>query len=395
MPRGSVFEVYATFLRLGLIAFGGPAAHLALFRTVFTEKLGWLSAQRYDSLMALCQFLPGPGSSQTAAAIGHERAGRAGALAAMIGFATPSLVLMGLAGWGVGAFAALIGSGVIGGLLAAAAAVVANAVLSMARTQAASPAGAAIAILAFAAVLGASLAPVPLTAVQPLVIALGGLAGLALMRPGAPPRGAAMDGAGWGQAAAWFALFAVLLAGLPLLAGSGEAARLADTVYRAGALVFGGGHVVLPLLEAGAVPELVDEDRFLAGYGLAQAIPGPLFTFAAYLGAAAAETPLEAAAYALLAGLTIFAPGLFLVYAALPVWSRLERLAWARAAISGAAAAVTGVLGAALIDPVLLSVPRTPAAYAILAAAFAALRWGKVPPPFVIGLAGAAGWVLL
>ncbi|MEQ8405722.1 MAG: chromate efflux transporter [Oceanicaulis sp.] len=394
MPDRPVFEVYATFTKLGLVAFGGPAAHLALFRTVFTHERGWVSEARFDTLMALCQFLPGPGSSQTAAALGHERAGRLGALAAMAGFATPSLILMGLAGWGVTVFAELIGSGVIGGLLAAAAAVVANAVLSMVRTQAASPAGAGIAAAAFALVLSTSLAPVPLAVIQPVVIALGALAGALAMRA---PNNARSDSArkGVGQTIGWLAVFAVPLAGLPLLAGAGEAALLADTAYRAGALVFGGGHVVLPLLGAGAVPELIDQERFLAGYGLAQAIPGPLFTFAAFLGAAAAETPLQAAGYAALAGLSIFAPGLLLVYAALPVWDRLQSARGARAAIAGAAAAVTGVLGAALIDPVVLAVPREVAAYAILSGAFIALRWGKFAPPLVIAASGAAGWLAL
>lgn len=395
VPERRLFEVYATFTKLGLVAFGGPAAHLALFRTVFTAERGWLSEARYDALMALCQFLPGPGSSQTAAAIGYERAGRLGALAALIGFATPSLILMGLAGWGVTAFADVIGSGVIGGLLAAAAAVVANAVLSMARSQAASLPGAVIAALAFMLVLAASLAPVPLAVVQPAVIALGALAGVCTMRPAAPPARGGQKPDGARQAWIWLAVFAAGLIALPLIAGTGEAALLADTAYRAGALVFGGGHVVLPLLEAGAVPDLVDKERFLAGYGLAQAIPGPLFTFSAFLGAAAAETPLQAAVFAALAGLSIFAPGLFLVYAALPVWDRLQDVGWARAAIAGAAAAVTGVLGAALIDPVLLAVPREIAAYAILAAGFASLRWARLSPPLVIAASGLAGWLLL
>jgi len=403
--RANAFiEVYTTFLRLGLVAFGGPTAHLALFRTVFTKQRAWLSEARFDSVMALCQFLPGPGSSQTAAAIGWERAGRAGALAAMAGFATPSLVLMGFAGWGVTAFADLVGSGVIGGLLSAAAAVVANAVLAMAQRQAASLAGTVVAGLTFITVVAAGLSAVPLAAVQPAMIVLGGLAGAVVFKnadPGGdqggdPGGGRARREPGRGRdAVVWLAAFAALLAGLPFLAAGGDAAALADTAYRAGALVFGGGHVVLPLLQAGAVPELVDQERFLAGYGLAQAIPGPLFTFAAFLGAATAETPLEAAAYALLAGAMIFAPGLLLVYAALPAWSRLQTDKRARSAIAGAAAAVTGVLAAALIDPVLLAVPREPAAFAILTAAFFALRWGGVAPPLVILAAGLAGWTLL
>lgn len=392
---GTVIEVYTTFLKLGFVAFGGPAAHLALFRTVFTRERGWVGEARYDTLMALCQFLPGPGSSQTAAALGHERAGRAGAAAAMIGFATPSIMIMGLAGWGLMAFQDLIGPGITGGLLAAAAAVVANAVISMARSQAASLAGAMIAAGAGLAVLLAGLTTLPVAAVQPLAIGLGALAGAFTLKQAAPARAAAPGGAGAGGALLWLGVFAALLIALPLLAGTGEAGRLADTAYRAGALVFGGGHVVLPLLEAGAVPELVDEERFLAGYGLAQAIPGPLFTFSAFLGAAAAETPAEAAGYALLAGAMIFLPGLLLVYAMLPVWNRLERLTFARRAIAGAGAAVTGVLAAALVDPVLPAVPREAEAAAILAAAFVMLRWGRVPPPLVIALSGVSGWLLL
>lgn len=380
----AVFQVATVFFSLGCVAFGGPAAHLALFREVFTQKRAWLDAQRYDELMALCQFLPGPGSSQTAAAIGWVRAGPIGALAAMAAFAAPSLLIMGLAGWGLTAFVGEARNDAIGGLLAGAAAVVAGAVLSMARSQAATPAGAGIAAASFLVLLAAGASPLPLTAVQPGVIALGALAGGLWLcgphetRPDRKSRPGAIR-----AGLAWLSLFVVLLAGLPLLAGTGEAGRLADTAYRAGALVFGGGHVVLPLLEAGAVPDLVDEQSFLAGYGLAQAIPGPLFTFAAYIGAAAAETPLEAAAYGLIAAGAIFAPGLILVYAALPVWGRLKGSRRARGALKGAAAAVTGVLAAALVDPVLLAVPRQPAAYGILAAAFLALRL-KAPPPLVM-----------
>ncbi|MFP4519193.1 MAG: chromate efflux transporter [Oceanicaulis sp.] len=391
-----VFEVYAVFTTLGLVGFGGPAAHLALFRTVFTQKRRWLDAARYDSLVALCQFLPGPGSSQTAAAVGWERAGRLGALAAILGFATPSLILMGLAGWGAAAFADRLDRGVIGGLLAGAAAVVAGAVMSMARTQAATPARAAIAGIAFALVLGATLSPVPLAAVQPGVVALGALGGFAVLgRRGSGPSASRRTPAPWRGVMVWLFLFTGLLIALPWLAQTGEAGRLADTAYRAGALVFGGGHVVLPLVQAGAVPALIEEETFLAGYSLAQAIPGPLFTFSAFLGAAAADTPLQAAAYGLIAGLAIFAPGLFLVFAVLPVWNRLEAMAGASAAVAGASAAVTGLLGAALIDPVLLAVPASLAGYVILAGALIALRALKAPPPLVIVACGLAGWGLL
>lgn len=391
----AVFQVAAVFFSLGFVAFGGPAAHLALFREVFTQKRAWLDARRYDELMALCQFLPGPGSSQTAAAIGWVRAGPLGALTAMAAFAAPSILVMGLAGWGLTAFVGEAGSGAVGGLLAGAAAVVAGAVLSMARRQAATPVAAAIAAASLVVLLAAGASPLPLAAVQPGVIALGALAGGLWLSGAQESRPDFASGSGAIRAGlAWLSVFVVLLAGLPVLAGTGEAGRLADAAYRAGALVFGGGHVVLPLLEAGAVPDLVDEQTFLAGYGLAQAIPGPLFTFAAYIGAAAADTPLEAAGYVLLAVGAIFAPGLILVYAALPVWGRLKDSRRARGALRGAAAAVTGVLAAALVDPVLPAVPREPAAYGILAVAFLALRF-RAPPPLVMLGCALAGWLAL
>ncbi|XBQ16302.1 MAG: chromate efflux transporter [Oceanicaulis sp.] len=392
---GTLAEVFFVFLRLGLVGFGGPAAHLALFRTVFTGERRWLEPAAYDELMALCQFLPGPGSSQTAAAVGWVRAGPLGGVVAMTAFALPSLAIMGLAGWGAVAFAELIGTGLLAGLLAAAAGVVANAVLTMARTQAASVPGAVIAFAAFAVVLFAGGFEWPLTGVQPAMILLGALAGLAFAAAPGPAEEGAVRGGGRRGAIAALVVFAGLLAGLPLVAGEDRALMLADAVYRAGALVFGGGHVVLPLLEAGVVPDLVEEEAFLAGYGLVQAVPGPLFTFSAFIGAAAADGPAQALGYAALAAASIFLPGLLLVYAALPFWAQLKSSAAARRALSGAASAVTGILAAALIDPVIVSVPAEPIAYLIAIAAFLALRFIKAPPPLVVLACGAAGFVLL
>jgi chromate transporter len=397
VPDSSLAAVFLTFMRLGVIGFGGPAAHLGLFRETLVKRRGWVSEAVYDELLALCQFLPGPGSSQTAAALGWVRAGPAGAITALAGFALPTALVMAMAGYGAAAYGDLIPAGVRTGLLAAAAAVVGSAVLSMALSQARRPASAGLALFGLAATLGGMVSPLPLAAVQPGVILIAAAIGARLLRArggsetaaAAPRRGRAPG------AIIAMGLFVCGLVLLPLLAGEARVIALADAVYRAGALVFGGGHVVLPLLDAGTVPRFLDRETFLAGYGLAQSIPGPVFTFAAFLGAAAGEGPAGAALFALVALLAIFTPGLLLVFAVLPVWARLKQNALASGALAGAAAAVTGILAAAFINPVLTSLPVDWKAYALAAIGFAALRFVNVSPPLVVAACAGAGALLL
>ncbi len=397
VPEHAYLDVFVTFARLGVIGFGGPAAHLGLFRETLVKRAGWVSETVYDELLALCQFLPGPGSTQTAAALGWVRAGPLGAVLALSGFVLPAALIMAAAGYGASAHGALIPDGVRTGLLAAAAAVVGAAVLSMAQIHARRPAGAGLAVLGLAATLAGGYSPVPLAAIQPGVIVVGAALGAGLLRPlegSASAEPAPRTGRARGALIA-LALFAAGLIILPLLAGEARVIALADAVYRAGALVFGGGHVVLPLLDAGTVPAFLDRETFLAGYGLAQSIPGPVFTFAAFLGAAAGEGPAGAALFAITAVLAIFTPGLLLVFAVLPAWARLKRNAAAAGALAGAAAAVTGILAGAFINPVLTSLPVDARAYGLALAGFIALRGFKVPPPVMVAACAGLGAMIL
>ncbi len=351
MPRhpGSVAEVFATFLKLGLTSFGGPIAHIGYYRRELVEKRRWVDDDQFAQLLALAQFLPGPASSQLGFSIALLRAGWGGAIAAFLAFTLPSAALL-------FAFAALLphlsgiaGEAAIHGLKLVAVAVVAQGVLGMARQLCPDAVRATIAAIAAALILASGHAWM-----QILVVALGAVAGLALcrdVRPVAsgavrPPHGMAL---GW----TLLAVFALLLLGLPLLAQArGGLAAVAEAFYRAGALVFGGGHVVLPLLrETVVAPGWVSADEFLAGYGAAQAIPGPMFSLAAYLGARlpGAEGGLLGATVALLA---IFLPGLLLIAGFLPLWQSIVGRPVAARAVAGVNAAVVGLLGAALYDPV-------------------------------------------
>lgn len=396
---GTVREVFGAFLRLGLTSFGGPVAHLGFFREAFVQRRRWLSDRAYADLVALCQFLPGPASSQVCMALGLQRAGWAGMLAAWAAFTLPSAVL--LVGFAYGA-AALDGAGTgwLDGFKAAAAAVVAQAVLGMARTLTPDLRRGGIAAAVVVVVL---LVPHPLAQVG--AMAGAGLLGLLLLKSVGPP--AAPDTAEVSEpgpavrvpravSVAALALFAALLVVLPVLAAlTGSAVLgLAEGFYRAGALVFGGGHVVLPLLEAGLVPAgLVSADAFLAGYGAAQAVPGPLFTFAAYLGAVA-QVPPGGVVGAALALAAVFLPSMLLVLGVLPFWDRLRRRPRLRRALAGVNAGVVGLLAAALYDPVITTGITTPALAGLAAVAFAALTVGRVPPWAVVIGAGAAGWLL-
>jgi chromate transporter len=397
-------EVFVVFLRLGLTSFGGPVAHLGYFRDAFVVRRRWLGDRAYADLVALCQFLPGPASSQVGMAIGLRRAGIGGLLAAWAGFTVPSAVLLVAFAYGVTTFGGDAGAGWIGGLKAAAVAVVAQAVLGMARSLAPDARRATITgAAAIATLLAPSVLGLPVVLSQVGVIVLSGAAGL-LWLAATPDDG---DDEPFtvpvrrSVAVACLAVLGALLLALPLLAAAsgGGVTRLVDVFYRAGSLVFGGGHVVLPLLQAELVPSgLVGHDQFLAGYGAAQAVPGPLFTFAAYLGAVTTSAPtgLAGAAIALVA---IFVPSALLVVGALPFWERLRRAPRARRALSGVNAGVVGLLAAALYDPVftqgVLAAGEPMVALALTIAAFVALTRWAAPPWGVVIAAGLLGWAVL
>jgi chromate transporter len=380
-PAAAVMEVFRAFLKLGLTSFGGPVAHLGYFREEFVVRRRWLDDTSYADLVALCQFLPGPASSQVGFAIGLGRGGIRGALAAFLAFTLPSALLL-------VAFAARAhtldgptGQAVIHGLKLVAVAVVAHAVWGMARTLTPDVARASIALAALALVTLAGGA-----AAQVGAIALGAVAGLLLCGNGAP-RAVEHVPVRVSRTAGVVALaaFALLLVGLPLLAVATNAPAIAlfDAFYRAGALVFGGGHVVLPLLEAQVVSAgWTTSDVFLAGYGAAQAVPGPLFSVAAYLGAVSSPLPppLLGAAVALSA---IFLPGFLILVGVLPFWTALRVVPAAQAALRGVNAAVVGILLGALHRPVWTSAVLGVTDFAIAAGGFLLLaRWRL--PPFVV-----------
>jgi chromate transporter len=388
-PSGSSLEVLAVFFRLGLTSFGGPVAHLGYFREEFVRRRRWLDDKSYADLVALCQFLPGPASSQVGIAVGLLRGGYAGALAAWIGFTLPSAVAMVLFGYGIDALGDAAGAGWLHGLKVAAVAVVAQAVLGMARTLAPDRARATLAVAAAIIALGA-----PSSWGQIGAIALGGIVGALLLRGGADVAPAVLPlSVSRALGALLLALFFALLIGLPLLAAAipSQALKDFDAFYRAGSLVFGGGHVVLPLLQASVVPPgWVGNDAFLAGYGAAQAVPGPLFTFAAYLGTVMEPKPNGwiGASICLVA---IFLPSFLLVIGALPFWEELRRRPLAQAALRGVNAAVVGLLLAALYQPVWTVGITSTADFALAVAAFLLLFMWQTPPWLVVIFSAAAG----
>ena len=375
--NGTAGEVFQTFLELGLTSFGGPVAHLGYFREEFVARRKWLDDRAYADLVALCQFLPGPASSQTGFALGLFRAGYGGAFAAWCGFTLPSAILIVLFAANVEFLQQALGSGWLGGLKTAAVAVVAHAVLGMARSLAPDAPRAGLALL------GALLAiMLPSTWGQIAAIAAGGIIGYGLL-----PRSDHQAGQGFaGQANQTVAVacllgFFVLLAVLPLAAYGlpGQGIAVFDAFYRAGALVFGGGHVVLPLLQKAVVaPGWVGEDAFLAGYGAAQAVPGPLFTFAAYLGAVMSTPPMGVAG-AVLCLVAIFLPSFLLMIGVLPFWHWLRAHEGAQAALKGINAGVVGLLAAALYDPVWPAGIQSAFDFGLAAAAFLALAALRLP----------------
>jgi chromate transporter len=390
--RGSVSEVFAVFLRLGLTSFGGPVAHLGYFHDEFVVRRRWLDEKSYADLVALCQFLPGPASSQVGIAVGLSRAGYLGALAAWTGFTLPSAIAMVLFAYGVTALGDAAGSGWLHGLKVAAVAVVAQAVLGMMRALAPDRERATLAVVAAAIVLA-----FPSAWGQIGAIVVGAAAGVTLLRGDAAAGHASLPLAvSRSVATGALAVFFVLLIGLPLASAlvPSQSLALLDAFYRAGSLVFGGGHVVLPLLQAEVVPPgWVSNDAFLAGYGAAQAVPGPLFTFAAYLGAVMGPSP-NGWMGALLCLVAVFLPSFLLVIGALPFWEDLRSRPAAQAALKGVNAAVVGLLLAALYHPVWTAGITRAADFALAAAAFLLLFMWKTPPWLVVVLCAVGGAII-
>src|SRR5882724_4658240 len=390
-PRPSLLEIFLVALQLGCTSFGGPVAHLAYFRKEYVEKRRWLDEAHYADLVALCQFLPGPASTQVSIAIGILRAGLLGGLAAWLGFTLPSALALVAFAYGLQTLG-ITEAGWLHGLKVVAVAVVAQAVWGMARSLAADRERASLAIVAAIVVLASRTATV-----QVLVIAVAGLVGWILLPAAGTSTPTAMRiPVGRGVALGSLALFFGLLIGLPIARQVAPSHTLAvfDSFYRAGSLVFGGGHVVLPLLQAEVVPPgWVTNEQFLAGYGAAQAVPGPLFTFAAYLGAVMQPRP-SGWAGAALALTAIFLPSFLLVVGALPFWDVLRTRAAFQAALRGINAAVVGLLLAALYHPVWSSAIHAPADFALALAAFGLLTLWGAPPWLVVAFAAASGSAL-
>jgi len=389
---GSPFEVLLVFLKLGVSCFGGPIAHIGYFRDEFVVRRRWLDEHAYADLVGLCQFLPGPASSQVGFSLGLMRAGYLGGLAAWTGFTLPSAIVLVLFAYGASALSGPIGAGLLHGLKLVAVAIVAQAVWGMARTLCPDRQRASIAVVAALIILLSTS-----SAVQIVAIAVGGVAGLWLCR--AAP--AAVSGhvavpvsrrVGLGA----LGIFFLVLIGLPVLRGNGAPQGLAlfDAFYRSGALVFGGGHVVLPLLrEAFVTPGWISDDSFLAGYGAAQAVPGPLFTFAAYLGSVVNVSP-HGILGAVLGLIGIFLPGMLVLLGTLPFWDAFRTRPAAQAAMRGVNAAVVGLLGAALYNPVWTTSVKAPGDFAIALVGFVLLTVWRTPP-LVIVVISALGGILL
>lgn len=391
--HGSPSEVFRAFLKLGLTSFGGPIAHLGYFRDELVLRRKWIDEAGYADLVALCQFLPGPASSQVGFALGVLRGGGLlGGLAAWLAFTLPSAIILFAFALGAAAFTGPLAEGILHGLKLVAVAIVAQAIWGMAKTLTPDRERAAIALAAIAVVvfIGGSFGQIG-------AIALGAAAGLWLCRAEAPALAGHLSfPVSRRRGAVMLALFAACFVLLPVSAAvtGHQGLALFDAFYRAGALVFGGGHVVLPLLQAEVVtPGWVSDEAFLAGYGLAQALPGPLFTFAAYLGSVMGPAP-NGLAGAMIALVAVFLPGLLLVYGMLPFWDALRLRPTAQAAMRGANAAVVGILGAALYSPVWTSAVSTPRDFVAALAGFLLLTAWKAPPWIAVALLVAAGTIM-
>ncbi len=394
-PTGSALEVFLAFLKLGLTSFGGPIAHLGYFHRELIERRKWLAESEYAQLLALCQFIPGPASSQMGFVSGLMRGGWAGAIAAFVAFTLPSALLLFVFASLLPQISGTVGDAAIHGLKLVALAVVAHGVLGMSHQLCPDNTRATIATLAAVLILVVGEAWMQL-----LVVALGGIAGLVFCRNVQASAGNSLN-LNYGPTFGWvlIAAFFSLLIGLPLIAQLGDSLLLVfDGFYRAGALVFGGGHVVLPLLEETVVdPGWISQDEFLAGYGAAQAVPGPMFTLAAYLGARlpGGDGGLIGAGVALGA---IFLPGFLLVAGVLPLWRSIMSRPIAARALAGINAAVVGLLGAALYDPVWTSAVQKPSDVAIALVGFTLLAVWRVSALLVVlwcVIASIAGAILL
>ncbi|MEZ4501218.1 MAG: chromate efflux transporter [Dehalococcoidia bacterium] len=380
------FEVLLVATRLGATSFGGPIAHLGYFRAEYVERRRWLSEQAYADLVALCQFLPGPASSQVGIAVGMSRAGLLGGVMAWLGFTLPSAIALVLFAIGLEAFD-VADAGWIHGLQVVAVAVVAQAVWGMARNLAPDRPRATIAILGAIAVTASSTAYAQIAVIGWRLLEGPTVHAEPATSPERRSRGGALVAA---------SIFVALLLVLPLARQrvDSQAIALTDAFYRTGSLVFGGGHVVLPLLEAEVVdPGWVTEQDFIAGYGAAQAVPGPLFSFSAYLGAVEDPSPNGwlGASIALVA---IYVPSFLLLSAALPAWSTLRSRPAAQSALRGVNAGVVGILGAALYDPIFTSAILRPADFALALAAFGLLAVWRLPPWIVVVLTALGGAVI-
>jgi chromate transporter len=390
---GGVLEIFMVFLRLGISSFGGPIAHLGYFRDEFVARRKWLDEQAFADLVALCQFLPGPASSQTGFSIGLMRGGYLGGLAAWTAFTLPSAIALLLFAYGAGQLSGPIGTGLLHGLKLVAVAIVAQAVWGMARSLCPDRERASIATVAAVIVLF-SASPIA----QIGAILIGALAGLWLCRDALPPAAAGHISMPVSRTAGFVFLsaFAILLLAALLLTGrtSLPGFDVFAAFYRSGALVFGGGHVVLPLLrEAFVTPGWVSDDSFLAGYGAAQAVPGPVFTFAAYLGAVLKTEP-NGVAGAVVGTVGIFLPGLLILIGTLPFWDAFRMRMGAQAVMRGVNAAVVGLLGAALYNPIWTASVEGPPDVALALIGFVLLVAWRAPS-FVVVLIGAVGGILL
>src|SRR5690554_3277482 len=390
--KHSAWDVFVIFLKLGLTSFGGPVAHLGFFRDEFVVQRKWMSEKAYADLVALCQFLPGPGSSQVGISIGFTRAGYRGALAAWTGFTLPSALALVLFALGLVHFSDTMPMDVLHGLKVVAVAVVAQAVWGMATKLC--PDAPRISLMAAAACF-VLLFPTSLGQIS--VIVFAGLIGLMAFKPVQNSTQESLPiSISKRTGALWIGVFIALLFGLPLAASvfSNQALTMFDAFYRSGSLVFGGGHVVLPLLQAEVVPSgWVSNDAFLAGYDAAQAVPGPLFTFSAFLGASMNEAP-SGWLGGLICLLAIFTPSFLLIMGALPFWERLRGNTQMRAALCGVNAAVVGLLLAALYKPEWISAVNAPQDFGLALIALVALMFWKLPPWLVVVGSGVVGGFL-
>jgi chromate transporter len=389
---GSPLEVLRVFLRLGVTCFGGPIAHIGYFRAEFVLRRHWIDERSYADLVGLCQFLPGPASSQVGFSIGLMRAGYRGGLAAWTGFTLPSAIALVLFAYGAGELGGPVGIGLLHGLKLVAVAIVAQAVWGMAHTLCPDRERASIAaVVALIILFSAS------SISQIAGILLGAIAGLWLCRAGpSVTTGHVTVPVSRTLGLAALAAFFLLLVGLPVLRSlvNSQGVALFEAFYRSGALVFGGGHVVLPLLrEAFVAPGWVSDNSFLAGYGAAQAVPGPLFTFAAYLGAVVSPLP-HGLTGAVLGLIGIFLPGVLILMGTLPFWETFRKRAGAQAVMRGVNAAVVGLLGAALYNPVWTSSVKTPGDFGIALVGFVLLTVWRAPPLVVVIISALGGIAL-